>query len=453
MEKVTFLQSLIKILKLISSIPFFIEILILTVFLLIIMIFFYFRKSKKGKITSLIIYFVTLFLLPISHFSFFVDTADKIIENFVAIIYFPSCYVYIATLLITDFSTLLNVIKNTKDVKKGKWYQALEIVYFFLFQFLFFLIVRVVITEDIDIFTRTSLYSDANLTSLIQISSYLFWIRIGIRVIAFIIDRLSKFSFKSNRKDKKESFTDDVAAETNDLVEMNLNDVNTSNNDSNIAQLNEFINVSNEIIGSSSNASISKGNNTLNTDNTDRSDKVGNKVVKPLEVVEGDLFNINNYDNVDVNIDNNLEKLEINNNLYNVEPLQQDIKSPYDFSEHDAANINNNINNNINALDSELEVLDLSEDADKDDNIVVETLNMNEVYPYQQKENVFSTKAVEKNNVEDVSAEKKSPFDILKEAEQYVPISQEQYKLNNNIDLTIDNSNDDNDNYFDDFYE
>lgn len=158
MEKVTFLQSIIKVLNLIASIPFFIEILILTAFLLIIMIFFYFRKSKKGKITSLIIYFVTLLLLPISHFSFFVETLDKIVENFIAVIYFPSCYVYIATLLITDFSILRNVIKNTKDTKRGKWYQILNLVYFFAFQFLFFLIIRVVITNNIDIFTRSSLY-------------------------------------------------------------------------------------------------------------------------------------------------------------------------------------------------------------------------------------------------------------------------------------------------------
>ena len=100
MEKVTFLQSIIKVLNLIASIPFFIEILILTAFLLIIMIFFYFRKSKKGKITSLIIYFVTLLLLPISHFSFFVETLDKIVENFIAVIYFPSCYVYIAACIV-----------------------------------------------------------------------------------------------------------------------------------------------------------------------------------------------------------------------------------------------------------------------------------------------------------------------------------------------------------------
>ena len=195
MEKVTFLQSIIKVLNLIASIPFFIEILILTAFLLIIMIFFYFRKSKKGKITSLIIYFVTLLLLPISHFSFFVETLDKIVENFIAVIYFPSCYVYIATLLITDFSILRNVIKNTKDTKRGKWYQILNLVYFFAFQFLFFLIIRVVITNNIDIFTRSSLYSNTNLTSLIQISSYLFWIRMGIKLIIFIFLNMYRAPF------------------------------------------------------------------------------------------------------------------------------------------------------------------------------------------------------------------------------------------------------------------
>ena len=46
MEKVTFLQSIIKVLNLIASIPFFIEILILTAFLLIIMILDIFIYSK-----------------------------------------------------------------------------------------------------------------------------------------------------------------------------------------------------------------------------------------------------------------------------------------------------------------------------------------------------------------------------------------------------------------------
>ena len=42
MERVTFIESIIKILNLIASVPFFIEILLLTLILTIMMIFFYF---------------------------------------------------------------------------------------------------------------------------------------------------------------------------------------------------------------------------------------------------------------------------------------------------------------------------------------------------------------------------------------------------------------------------
>lgn len=200
MERVTFYESILKVLKTISSIPLFIEILILTGLLLIIMIFFYFRKSKIGRSTSLIIYIISLCLLPISHFSFFVDTLDKIVENYIKILYFPSCYVYIAILIITDVSILGSLIKNIKDNNR-KWYVVLDIIYFGIFQFLFFMILRLVITNNIDIFERTELYSNSNLTSCLQISSYLFWIRFAIIIIIKIINKLSSFELINKSKD------------------------------------------------------------------------------------------------------------------------------------------------------------------------------------------------------------------------------------------------------------
>ena len=202
MEKVTFMDSIIKILNLIASVPFFIEILILTIILLIAMIFFYFRKSKKGKVTSLIIYFVTLLLLPISHLSFFATTIDKIIENFIKILYFPSCYIYMAMLIFTDITVFIRIIKNIKSENR-KWYSMLDIIYFFVFQFLFFLIVRLVISNKIDVFERTELYSNESLTSVLQISSYIFWIRIGLILISLIVNALSKNTTIKEEKDNK----------------------------------------------------------------------------------------------------------------------------------------------------------------------------------------------------------------------------------------------------------
>lgn len=502
MEKVTFLQSIIKVLNLIASIPFFIEILILTAFLLIIMIFFYFRKSKKGKITSLIIYFVTLLLLPISHFSFFVETLDKIVENFIAVIYFPSCYVYIATLLITDFSILRNVIKNTKDTKRGKWYQILNLVYFFAFQFLFFLIIRVVITNNIDIFTRSSLYSNTNLTSLIQISSYLFWIRMGIKLIIFIIDRLSKFSF--NKKDKKLMVSEPINNENNldnnssqDLVKpLTIEDKNIDINNTVSNNINSNINTNiNSNINSNFNNNIFNninnhiGNNVIEpdivTNNIDPINNVNdvvspiikpknnnsNKVVKPLD--EGLI-------NSKINLSNN--DIDIDNSLYNMKPITPDIK-PFNSDIEKQTDIIKPIitsNTSVPILKPAVETLDLPMDNNHDNikpveildikppredvnNSTIETLDINDTGPDLNIPSVvnLSTDTVDKNNNGNKSVESFSPFDILKETEQYVPVEQSSNlsgtNVNkstvNNIDLTINDIDDDNDNYFDDFYD
>lgn len=502
MEKVTFLQSIIKVLNLIASIPFFIEILILTAFLLIIMIFFYFRKSKKGKITSLIIYFVTLLLLPISHFSFFVEKLDKIVENFISVIYFPSCYVYIATLLITDFSILRNVIKNTKDTKRGKWYQILNLVYFFAFQFLFFLIIRVVITNNIDIFTRSSLYSNTNLTSLIQISSYLFWIRMGIKLIIFIIDRLSKFSF--NKKDKKLMVSEPINNENNldnnssqDLVKpLTIEDKNIDINNTVSNNINSNINTNiNSNINSNFNNNIFNninnhiGNNVIEpdivTNNIDPINNVNdvvspiiktknnnsNKVVKPLD--EGLI-------NSKINLSNN--DIDIDNSLYNMKPITPDIK-PFNSDIEKQTDIIKPIitsNTSVPILKPAVETLDLSMDNNHDNikpveildikppredvnNSTIETLDINDTGPDFNIPSVInlSTDTVDKNNSNNKSVESFSPFDILKETEQYVPVEQNSNlsgtNVNkstvNNIDLTINDIDDDNDNYFDDFYD
>lgn len=498
MEKVTFLQSIIKVLNLIASIPFFIEILILTAFLLIIMIFFYFRKSKKGKITSLIIYFVTLLLLPISHFSFFVETLDKIVENFIAVIYFPSCYVYIATLLITDFSILRNVIKNTKDTKRGKWYQILNLVYFFAFQFLFFLIIRVVITNNIDIFTRSSLYSNTNLTSLIQISSYLFWIRMGIKLIIFIIDRLSKFSF--NKKDKKLMVSEPINNEDNldnnssqDLVKpLTIEDKNIDINNTVSNNINS--NINNNINSNFNNNIVNNINNHIGdnviepdivTNNIDPINNVNdvvspiiktknnnsNKVVKPLD--EGLI-------NSKINLSNN--DIDIDNSLYNMKPITPDIK-PFNSNIEKQTDIIKPIitsDTPVPILKTAVETLDLSMDNNHDDikpveildikppredvnNSTIETLDINDTEPDLSIPSVInlSTDAVDKNNSNNKPVESFSPFDILKETQQYVPVEQNSNlsgtNVNkdtvNNVDLTINDIDDDNDNYFDDFYD
>ena len=303
MERVTFIESIIKILNLIASVPFFIEILLLTLILTIMMIFFYFRKSKKGKITSLIIYIVTLFLLPISHLSFFANTIDKIVENYIEILYFPSCYVYIALLIITDVSIFRRILKNIKG-QEIKWYSLLYLVYFFVFQFLFFLIVRVVMTENINIFERSQLYTNVTLTSLLQVSSYLFWIRFGIGGIAFIVNRLSNEGLSINKIEQTVTRKVVVPIEKNDnSVNHNLmqsgfepNNFLTSNsstidnhiNKKSLSSLDDFsINQLSQQNNTYKN-NLNSGNN--NMDITTFITNVDNNKNKPIKLTDNDLI-------------------------------------------------------------------------------------------------------------------------------------------------------------------
>ena len=110
-----------------------------------------------------------------------------------------------------------------------------------------------------------------------------------------------------------------------------------------------------------------------------------------------------------------------------------------------------------------VEILDIKPPREDVNNSTIETLDINDTGPDLSIPSVvnLSTDTVDKNNSNNKSVESFSPFDILKETQQYVPVEQNSNlsgtNVNkdtvNNIDLTINDIDDDNDNYFDDFYD
>ena len=196
-----------------------------------------------------------------------------------------------------------------------------------------------------------------------------------------------------------------------------------------------------------------------------------NKVVKPLD--EG-LINSN------ISLSNN--DIDIDNSLYNMKPITPDIK-PFNSNIENQTDIIKPIitsDTPVPILKPAVETLDLSMDNNHDNikpveildikppredvnNSTIETLDINDTEPDLSIPSVInlSTDAVDKNNGNNKPVESFSPFDILKETEQYVPVEQNSNLSStnvnkdtvNNIDLTINDIDDDNDNYFDDFYD
>ena len=96
---------------------------------------------------------------------------------------------YMVAIIYTDI-TMFKKLKNSfsEDAKKV---DIIDYTYFYIFHLLFFMIIQVVTKDNVDIFSTTDLYNNSKLLSLIQISSYIFWIRVLIQFLSFVINRLS----------------------------------------------------------------------------------------------------------------------------------------------------------------------------------------------------------------------------------------------------------------------
>lgn len=243
MERLTFFETIIKLMKAISSVPFFIEGLILSILMMVFMMIFYFKKSKKGKISVIIIYFLSLFIIPVSQFSFFINSIDKIVESFVRVLYFPSWYLYFFIIIVVDIDIFMFVFKYFK-VEKNKIISVLKIVYFFIIQFLFFILIRLVIINDIDIFNSSELYSNSSVLSVIQISSYIFWARVFVSVFKLCVRKILRFENTKLLKKKGEESHENRDLEENviniETKNNNFIDLDSSDKDSNNDYFDDF---------------------------------------------------------------------------------------------------------------------------------------------------------------------------------------------------------------------
>ena len=319
----------------------------------------------------------------------------------------------------------------------------------------------------------------------------------GIKLIIFIIDRLSKFSF--NKKDKKLIVSEPINNENNldnnssqDLVKpLTIEDKNIDINNTVSNNINSNINtnINSNINSNFNNNIVNNINNHIGdnivTNNIDPINNVNdvvspiikpknnnsNKVVKPLD--EG-LINSN------INLSNN--DIDIDNSLYNMKPITPDIKpfnsdiekqtdiikpiitsdTPVPILKPAVETLDLPMDNNHDNI-KPVEILDIKPPREDVNNSTIETLDINDTGPDFNIPSVvnLSTDTVDKNNNGNKSVESFSPFDVLKETEQYVPVEQSSNlsgtNVNkstvNNVDLTINDIDDDNDNYFDDFYD
>lgn len=157
--------------------------------LLFIILFACKKNDKLIKVLYISLYAIILLGLAFRYKSYLLTLIDYLIENIVANLLFPNLAIYIGVLLILSIIVIVSIFSN-----KVKFYiKSINIVCFAIMQLFLYLIINNIITNNINVYEKLSIYTNQELLILVELSMQLFvvWICVLgiIKLIDYIMDR------------------------------------------------------------------------------------------------------------------------------------------------------------------------------------------------------------------------------------------------------------------------
>ena len=160
-------------------------------------------------------------------------------------IFFPNLATYVIIILITNFIFLYNIIKKTSTLSK-----ITNTIFFTIIMILMFYTLEQIITNNINIYSFEEVYSNDDISVLIQSTTIIFTIWTILIISKLIINKLIQKSIET------------ITNEENDIIENpNTNQINTAN------PINQ--NTTND-----NNSPNSVNQNTTNNDDSDDDDNI-----------------------------------------------------------------------------------------------------------------------------------------------------------------------------------
>lgn len=204
MQRYSFLKALRVIFNVLSKNSSMFLFLMVGIPLLILVIIGIKRNKKVNKWLFVIgwLYFTSFLLISFS--SSLLNITDNLINDIFIQILFPNLSTYIVIILITNIIFLMSfIIKKTPKTVK-----IINTIVYILIMFLTILILNLINKNNINVYERLTVYSDANLLLLIETVTILFCLWI----IVFLLMLLIRKIIIDN--DKKLNYNDDEEIET-----------------------------------------------------------------------------------------------------------------------------------------------------------------------------------------------------------------------------------------------
>ncbi|MCI6266912.1 MAG: hypothetical protein MR598_08745 [Erysipelotrichaceae bacterium] len=113
---------------------------------------------------------------------------DQLIDNLFTSFYFPSAYAYLFILIVMDVVTIIGVLNPRKE----KIYKTIHGTFFIAINFVLTLVLEMIAKNNIDIFSKKSLFSNTDLITLLEFSMNLFALWIIVLVIIYVVNILTE---------------------------------------------------------------------------------------------------------------------------------------------------------------------------------------------------------------------------------------------------------------------
>lgn len=157
------------------------SLIILVVFIAIGITFFLTNKNnaKRNKIIYIVFTIIMMAVVFITYNKSISKLFDYMMNNLFIIIYFPNIAIYFAAIIITNIILWISVF----SYKTSSLIKRINIIVYTLMNYLLVLILHLININKIDIFNHEAIYTNKELTSLIELSSIVFIIWVVFLII------------------------------------------------------------------------------------------------------------------------------------------------------------------------------------------------------------------------------------------------------------------------------
>lgn len=174
MTKTTILEKFKIIFEISKSSKLFIAVIAFIILLAIVALTTNKKNAKRSKSIYALVYIAVIIGLLIMYHESLGKMFDYMMNNFFIVLYFPNIAVYMAAILITNIIIWTSVF----NMKTPKLLRIINVIAYGIIHYLLALVLNIVSTNKLDIFSQTSIYGNREAQAIIELSSGIFiiWI-------------------------------------------------------------------------------------------------------------------------------------------------------------------------------------------------------------------------------------------------------------------------------------